>query len=205
LEYWDSLIRAANKSGVTFYALDVHGLDNDQDPSTASATLLQKSAELSRGQSKVGARAGQQTPRPGGGVNIGSSGAAQIMESMHQTDYLRFAVLSANTQDALRELSERTGGFLVANTNNLDQLARVMEDVDTHYEISYRPASELEDGHFRKIEVKLVRPDLRVQTRSGYFAVPDNGGDPLTAADMAGLRALDTKPLPHAFDFQVHN
>ncbi len=124
------------------------------------------------------------------------------MESMHQMDYLRYGVLSANTQEALRELAESTGGFLIANTNNLDKLARVMEDVDTHYEISYRPASEIEDGHFRKIEVKLGRPDLRVQTRSGYFAVPDNGGDPLTPADMAGLRALDTKPLPHSFDFQ---
>jgi VWFA-related protein len=201
LEYWNALIKSANKGGVTFYGLDVHAL-SDQDPMAASVALLQKSASLSQGQSSTGLSAGQQTPRAGGGVNIGSSGAAQLMESMHQMDYLRFGVLSANTQEALRELAESTGGFLIANTNNLDKLARVMEDVDTHYEISYRPASEIEDGHFRKIEVKLGRTDLRVQTRSGYFAVPDNGGDPLTPADMAGLRALDTKPLPHSFDFQ---
>ena len=164
--------------------------------------MLQTSASLSAGQSSVGAGAGKQTARQGGGVNIGASGAAQLMESMHQTDYLRFGVLSANVQDALRELTESTGGFLIANTNNTDRLARVMEDVDTHYEISYKPASEIEDGHFRKIEVKLTKPDLRVQTRSGYFAVPDNGGDPLTPVEMAGLRALDAKPLPHTFDFQ---
>jgi hypothetical protein len=60
--------------------------------------------------------------------------------------YLRFGVLSANTQEALRALAESTGGFLIANTNNTEKLARVMEDVDTHYEISYRPASEVEDG-----------------------------------------------------------
>jgi len=200
LEYWNSLITSANKSGITFYGLDVNAL-GDLDPMAASVAMLQKSAALSRGQSSVGVGAGQSTPRAGGGVNIGSSGAAQIMESMHQTDYLRFGVLSANTQEALRELAESTGGFLIANTNNIEKLARVMEDVDTHYEISYRPASEREDGHFRKIEVKVDRPGLRVQTRSGYFAVPDSG-DPLTPAEMAGLRALDTKPLPHAFDFQ---
>ena len=201
LEYWNSLITSANKGGITFYGLDVHALDSDVDPMAGSVAMLQKSAALSRGQSSVGVGAGQATPRAGGGVNIGSSGAAQIMESMHQTDYLRFGVLSANTQEALRELAESTGGFLIANTNNLDKLARVMEDVDTHYEISYRPASEIEDGHFRKIEVKVDKPGLRVETRSGYFAVPDSG-EPLTPAEIAGLRALDTKPLPHAFDFQ---
>jgi VWFA-related protein len=202
LEYWNSLITSANKGGITFYGLDVTALgDFTQDPMAASVAMLQRSAALSRGQSSVGVGAGQSTPRAGGGVNIGASGASQIMESMHQTDYLRFGVLSANTQEALRELAESTGGFLIANTNNLDKLARVMEDVDTHYEISYRPASEIEDGHFRKIEVKVDKPGLRVETRSGYFAIPDTG-EPLTPAEIAGLRALDTKPLPHAFDFQ---
>jgi hypothetical protein len=46
-----------------------------------------------------------------------------------------------------------------------------------------------------------VRPGLRVETRSGYFAVPDTAQRPVTAAEMAGLRALDTEPRPHAFDF----
>jgi hypothetical protein len=75
-----------------------------------------------------------------------------------------------------------------------------MEEVDTHYEIAYPPKSEREDGHFRKIEVKLARPGSRVETRTGYFAVPDTG-HPLTPEEMAGLRALDTQPRPHAFDF----
>jgi hypothetical protein len=125
------------------------------------------------------------------------------MESMHQTDYARFAVLSANTQEALRDLADSTGGFLIANTNNSEKLlSRVMEDVDTHYELSYRPATDREDGHYRKIEVKLAWSDGRVQTRSGYFAVPESADNPLAAADLAGLRALNTTPLPHAFDFQ---
>jgi len=125
-----------------------------------------------------------------------------MMESMHQTDYLRFGVLSANVQESLRDLAESTGGFLIANTNNTDKLlARVMEDVDTHYELSYRPAAALNDGHFRKVEVKLARADLRVETRGGYFAVPETGEGALTAGDFAGLHALDAKPSPHAFDY----
>src|ERR1035438_3079890 len=126
----------------------------------------------------------------------------RTMEQAHQDDYVRFGVSSANTQEALRELAERTGGFLIANTNNFDHLlAHVMEEVDTHYEIAYPPKSEREDGHFRKIEVKLARPGSRVETRTGYFAVPDTGTHPLPPEEIAGLRALDTQPRPHAFDF----
>ena len=103
------------------------------------------------------------------------------MELMHQTDYLRYSVLSANTQEALRELSESTGGFVIANTNNTEaQLTKVMEDVDTHYELAYRPASPTSDGHFRKIEVKIApnSPDypnaaeLQARHRSGYYTMP---------------------------------
>jgi hypothetical protein len=197
LEYWQSLIRSANKGGVTFYGLDVYGLGVCQDmpecppghpsstPTDVSRAMVETTASLSQ----------QQTTR-------GLKPAAQMMELMHQTDYLRFAVLSANTQEALREISESTGGFVIANTNNTEALLkRVMEDVDTHYELAYRPASASNDGHFRKIEVKLARADLHVQTRSGYFAVPETGEGPLAPGDFGALRALDTNPLPHAFDF----
>lgn len=208
LSYWNALIRSANQGGVTFYGVDVYGLGVCQDSSnndcikattatSQSVALLQRAGSISQSQSTVGlikpGQGGSSTP------NGGPGGA--LMEAARQSDYQRFAVSSANTQEALRELSESTGGFVIANTNNTEKLlARVMDDVDTHYEISYQPASKTEDGHFRKIEVKLARADLRVQTRSGYFAIPDTG--PLTPEDIAGLRALDTRPLPHAFDFQ---
>jgi hypothetical protein len=117
-----------------------------------------------------------------------------MMEMAHQDDYIKFAVSSANPQEALRELAERTGGFIIANTNNTDKLlAHVMEEVDTHYEIAYPPKSDRDDGHFRKIEVKLARAGFRVETRSGYFAVPDTAARPVTPEEMAGLRALDTQ------------
>ena len=82
-------------------------------------------------------------------------------------------------------------------------LAKIMEDVRTHYEVAYTPISDNYDGHFRKIEVKLLRAKLTVQSRSGYFALPDLEGRPLQVFEVAGLQALDSKPLPHAFDFQA--
>jgi VWFA-related protein len=225
MEYWNSLLKLANKGGVTFYGLDVYGLGVCQDQpscaqginvaqggspttagsvvstaSSASVALLQATAGLSQGQSTVGR---PNSAQGGGSSTSGPSPTAQLMESMHQTDYLRSAVLNANTQEALREISESTGGFIIANTNNTDALlAKVMEDVDTHYELAYRPASPSNDGRFHKIEVKVAGKDLRVQTRSGFYAVPDTGEGPLTAGDLGALAALNTKPLPHAFNFE---
>ena len=205
LEYWDSMIRAAIDGGVTFYAVDVHGMTAPgqcfYDPTALSSSMLTYSASLSAQQGQTS----QQGYTPQGNTAVagpnGPSLAARTMEQAHEDDYVRFAVSSANPQEALRELAERTGGFLIANTNNVDQLlSHVMEEVDTHYEISYPPKAERDDGHFRKIAVKLARAGLRVETRNGYFAVPDNG-HPLTPEEMAGLRALDTQPRPHAFGF----
>ena len=223
LEYWDSLIHAATKGGVTFYAMDVYGLgvcQGDTDPDCVahsamaqSAAMLPYIAALSKQQGPASVGAGGNIQPAGTSANSAAASAAaqapppatstaQAMEMAHQDDYLKFMVSSANRQEAIRELAERTGGFLIANTNNTDKLlARVMEEVDTHYEIAYPPASERYDGHFRKIEVKLARPGLQVKTRGGYFAVPDTGAGPATPEEMAGLKALDTQPKPHAFEF----
>src|ERR1039457_4466358 len=208
LEYWDSMIRSAIGGGVTFYAADVYGLGVCQDnPTTgcltASSAMATSRAMLGYGAS-LSAQQGPTSTQGGAAINppTGPGLAYRTMEQAHQDDYVRFGVSSANTQETLRELAERTGGFLIANTNNVDHLlAHVMEEVDTHYEIAYPPKSEREDGHFRKIEVKLARPGSRVETRTGYFAVPDTGTHPLTPEEIAGLRALDTQPRPHAFDF----
>jgi VWFA-related protein len=215
LEYWDSLINKATKGGVTFYAVDVGGLNPYYDPIAMSSALVNYAAALSQqqGPASIQPQGAQIRNSPGARPSAGQveqwnqapsgpSPTALMMEMAHQDDYIKFAVSSANPQEALRELAERTGGFIIANTNNTDKLlAHVMEEVDTHYEIAYPPKSDRDDGHFRKIEVKLARAGLRVETRSGYFAVPDTAARPVTPEEMAGLRALDTQPRPHAFDF----
>src|ERR1035438_8809040 len=226
-EYWDSMVRQAIAGGVTFYAMDVYGLgvcQGNTDPDCvahsamgSSESMLSYVASLSR-QNRPGGASTVGTPSEvssaAGGAAAAAAGhadaqgptsaspTAQMMELAHQDDYLRFMVSGSNRQEAIRELAERTGGFLIANTNNTDKLlAHVMEEVDTHYEIAYAPVLEREDGHFRKIEVKLSRADLRVETRSGYYAVPASGEGPVTPQEMVGLRALDTEPRPHAFEF----
>jgi hypothetical protein len=48
---------------------------------------------------------------------------------------------------------------------------KVSEDIESYYQLTYNPHIEKYDGSFRKIEVRAKRPNLRVQSRAGYFAV----------------------------------
>jgi hypothetical protein len=47
------------------------------------------------------------------------------------------------------------------------------------------------NGQFRHISVKVTdRPKLIVQTRSGYYALPDLNGHPVEPYEMAALKEL---------------
>jgi len=198
--YWRNLLQAANRGGVTFYALDPWGLGVCQDESDvnclSSSTALRQSVDVLNKAASLGKLQQQE--------NSGSLSNSQNSELMHGDDYVRYAVLAANGQAGLRDLAESTGGFLIANTNNTEKLMkRVMEDVDTHYEVTYQPSAANYDGSFRKVEVKLARADWQARTRSGYFALPESSEGSLGAGEMAGLRALDSATRPHSFDYDA--
>jgi VWFA-related protein len=109
-----------------------------------------------------------------------------------------------NYKENLRFLAEDTGGFSIANTNDLKSpLRRVMEEVRAHYEVAYAPTSSNYDGHFRTIEIRARRPGLRLQSRQGYFALPMLDGETLAPFEFAALTALNNRPLAQAFDFHT--
>jgi hypothetical protein len=60
------------------------------------------------------------------------------------------------------------------------------------------------DGKFRKISVRVDRPDVIVHTRSGYFALPQlRSGQQLFAYEMPLLKALNTSPLAQDVAFRA--
>jgi VWFA-related protein len=79
------------------------------------------------------------------------------------------------TRDAMHALAADTGGFLVANRNDLRAgLREMLKDTETYYVLAYEPTNTKRDGGFRRIEVRLPGvPEARVRTRSGYFAPND--------------------------------
>ena len=106
-----------------------------------SRRLLTQAAQESMNQQMAVVRGGDQTVTPSQVV------ATEIAESS----------IHANTRGNLAELAEATGGALLPDSLDLRQpLRRAMEDLRTHYELSYSPSNLQTDGSFRKIEVKVA-------------------------------------------------
>jgi VWFA-related protein len=92
----------------------------------------------------------------------------------------------AGRLDALRTLAESTDGAAIVNTNDIrTPLRRFAADVGAYYLLGYYSTNTNHDGRFRRIEVKVTKPGVRVAARSGYMA--------LTAA-LA--KAADSPPPP---------
>jgi VWFA-related protein len=99
------------------------------------------------------------------------------------------------TQDNLRILAEESGGFAILNTNDLDRgFNRLVRENTEYYLVGYQPTNMRRDGRFRRIEVRLTRPDLRILARRGYFAPSDAPRRPVN--DWNGMRALLDSPVP---------
>lgn len=174
----DNLISYANRQGVSFYTIDTRGL-NVEDPMMDALAA----------QRRTGAESSVHVVDP-------------HMQHLEDDDVQLTAVASG--QLAMRELAESTGGFAVTNTNEISlPMQRIMEDIRSHYELAYSPTSTNYDGHFRKIEVKISRPKVTLQTRKGYYAVPDLNGEPLQPFELLALNALNAQPLPEEFPYHV--
>jgi hypothetical protein len=187
-ERFQKIVTNANTHGITFYALDSTEMSPDVDTANGSKLAVGQVANVSQQQGKSA-----------------TASAGQMRENVHQGDDTISAVRTSDLQASLRELSEGTGGFLIANTNDFRKpFQQLAGDLDTHYEVVYRPTSAKYDGRLRKVEVKLARADWQVESRTGYFAMPDlKGSAPLTPAESTAMAVLNTEPRPHSFDFHL--
>ena len=75
---------------------------------------------------------------------------------------------------ALLELANRTGGRAFFNSNDLETgIRRAEDDARFTYNLAYVPDHNQWKGEWRKIQVKVNRPNVTVLARGGYFALPD--------------------------------
>lgn len=100
-----------------------------------------------------------------------------------------------------RHLAEETGGFATIPSNNLRLgLDRVEAEARANYILGYEPDRAL-DGKWRKISVKVLRPDLTVRARRGYFATRRK--DSAALARELTLTAMMEEGAPRR-DFECH-
>jgi VWFA-related protein len=168
-DLYRSTVSAANRANVSVYAVDVRGLRTQSDAAVVADVLQQ-----STGRARLQLQAASSEPRD--------------LTALDTT----LSALHLNPQLALADFAADTGGFLLANSNDFRAgMDRVASDLTGYYEIVYVPAKTEYDGTFRKIDVRVGRKNVVVQTRSGYFArpLPDQEIRPSLQPLMAALTA----------------
>jgi VWFA-related protein len=173
-----SVIAAANRANVSIYPMDAAGLRTE---STLAATR-----EGVQGASSRRMNANPTTlpnDRP-------------MTEALETNE----ALLHADPHSGLGQLADQTGGFLIANSNDLrDGFGRIDTDMRHYYVLTYVPKNTNFDGKFREIDVKVKRPGVRVRGRKGYFAVNTAAGASVLDHEARALAALARTPVPNAF------
>lgn len=181
IQVLNSVISVANRSQVTIYSVDTVR-DTGQNLE-AGRHLLAEAAASSR-----------RTQETGGRIVVKGDQVAMFDNAERST--------RIDERGNMRELAESTGGAMLPVQDLREPFRRAMEDARTHYELTYAPAKPALDGRFRKIEVRVTRPDVKVYARSGYYALPMLDGEEIYPFERATLRAMSATPEPKQLDFQ---
>ncbi len=90
-------------------------------------------------------------------------------------------------------VAENTGGRAIVNTNDFAPgITQIFRENSSYYLVGYTPANVKADGTFRRIDVKVNRPDVEVRTRRNYYA-PD--AKKLAKDAAAGPPPADAKAM----------
>ncbi len=92
--------------------------------------------------------------------------------------YLENQLSSARMTQQLRvtQIARETGGeaFFPTSPKEIHEFyAKILDELASRYTIGYMPVVASRDGKFRRVEVKIKKPELKgakVRTRSGYLA-----------------------------------
>jgi VWFA-related protein len=177
-------ISEANRANVSIYAVDARGLVTSNSLDAARDTLRQAAMTSQQQMLKRG---------------VGAVTREEVMIADTAEVSLRMDV-----QGALGDLATSTGGLLIGNTNDVRTgIERAVHDLSGYYELVYSPSNREYDGRFRRIALKVSRPGVVVQTRSGYFALPPGEGSATFAFELDLLRTLRATPPPQDFAFRA--
>ena len=122
------------------------------------------------------------------GLATGEFDSSQVPIDM-RTDYRMLREL----QDTLHVLADETDGRAIVNRNDLlPGLSQIVSDQSGYYLLGYTSSAAPTDGEFHEIEVEVLRDDVRVRARKGYYA--------LTAENAARMLAPPKPEPPRAVD-----
>ena len=96
-------------------------------------------------------------------------------------------------QHGLEIATAEAGGFAITNTDDFTGgIDRILEDLDHYYLLGFYPAEPDAKG-YRKVDLKVNRPDVTLRFRRGYEAGPAREGE---KKDVDPLLALTSAIVP---------
>ena len=100
---------------------------------------------------------------------------AEVIARARELDVTVYPIGLGSRVDAARlnELAALTGGeaYVAATVSELEtQYRRVLEELRRRYVVTYTSTNGARDGKWRKVEIRVHRPGVRVRSRGGYFA-----------------------------------
>ena len=78
------------------------------------------------------------------------------------------------SQETLTTLSADTGGKAFLDSNDFaPAFAQIQRDSSAYYVIGFHPSNPARDGRYRKLQVRVNRPGVKLEYRQGYYAPAD--------------------------------
>jgi VWFA-related protein len=79
-----------------------------------------------------------------------------------------------NTQEVMATLSSDTGGKAFFDSNDFSPaFQRIQQDTSAYYVIGFRSTDTEKDGRYRRLTIKINRPNVKLEYRPGYYAPAD--------------------------------
>jgi VWFA-related protein len=105
---------------------------------------------------------------------------ANAIEAAEKSEVMVYVIMIADRAHfmpgdrEMHKLADQTGGRVIDVGNDPKKLRQAFDQIGTElrsqYMIGYVPANTALDGKYRKLEVKTVQPEYKIQARKGYYA-----------------------------------
>ena len=81
---------------------------------------------------------------------------------------------NASSQETLSTLAADTGGKAFLDSNDFGLVfQRVQKDTSAYYVLGFYSTNPAQDGKYRRLQVRVKRPDVKIEFRQGYYAPRD--------------------------------
>src|SRR5438105_9520695 len=143
---------------------------------------------------------------------IDPTGSAINDDTAQEVDRLQFATASSVKDPFASSFNinlfvAETGGRYFRGRNDFDQQIATSEAHGrSYYTLTYIPSSPIQDGAYRRIDVRTRKPNLRAQTKRGYYAETPTSSTPPSklqaSLDPASCASISMKRLLPVYSTQ---